>query len=52
MYLATPNSKKSFQLFKVGVTFFFFLKKGKYYWCKDYHLIHICNIFLLFNTRL
>jgi len=47
--LATPSSKESFQLFKVGVAMF--LEGGKCYWYRDCYLVRVRNIYLLFGTR-
>jgi len=29
-----------------------FLEGGKCYWCRDYHLVRVYNVYLLFSTRL
>jgi len=50
IYAATPSSKESFQLFKVGVAIF--LEGGECYWFRDYYLVRVRNIYLLFSTRL
>ena len=49
-YLATPSGKESFQLFKVGVAMF--LEGGKWYWYRDCRLVRVCDVYLLFGTRL
>ena len=49
MYKATPSSKESSQLFKVGVAIF--LEGGKCYWRRDCCLVRVCNIYLLFSER-
>ena len=47
---ATPSSKESFQLFKVGVAIF--SKGGKCYWYRDCRLVRVRNMYLSFSTRL
>jgi hypothetical protein len=47
---ATPSSKESFQLFKVGVAMF--SEGGKCYWCRDCRLVRVCDVYLSFSTRL
>ena len=37
VYIATPNNKESFQLFKVIIAMF--LEKGECYWCRDCRLV-------------
>ena len=49
MCLATPGSKESFQLFEVGIAMF--LEGGKCYWCRDYYLVCVCDVYLLFGIR-
>ena len=49
-YLATPSSKESFQLFKVGVAIF--SEGGKWYQYRDCRLVRVRNVYLSFSTRL
>ena len=48
--LATLSGKESFQLFEVGIAMF--LEGGKCYWCKDYHLVRVHDVYLSFGTHL
>jgi len=50
MCSAIPSNKESFQLFKVSIAIF--LEGGKCYWCSDYHLVRVRDVYLLFSMHL